>query len=63
MDEKHEIPASQFLVQKHAEIEAGGGAWLSLKMFKNRQEAEKYLSDLHLGDQGRIIEAVFESAK
>lgn len=51
---------SSYLLQRHVTIDGGAGAWISLKMFANREEAEKRLAELKLGESGRVIEAVCE---
>lgn len=52
--------AKQFLVQKYAPLDDQGGAWISLSMFKTRQEAERLAADLPPHAKSRILEVVCE---
>jgi len=49
-----------FLVQRHVGIDGGSGAWISLKIFEKREDAEAYFQKLNLGENGRVFEAVCE---
>ena len=43
-EQKHPDYPKQFLVQRFVEIDNPGGAWISLKIFKTKAEAEQALA-------------------
>ena len=61
-----EHPASQqrqYLVQQFVGFDGkGDGAWLSLKLFQAKQEAEQYAASL-AGAKTRIAEVLCEATK
>jgi hypothetical protein len=65
MEQIHSNSHSRYyLVQKFASIdEKGDGAWLSLKLFKEKKEAEAYVSSLGSSEKTRIIEVLCEATK
>lgn len=61
-----EHPASQqrqYLVQQFAGFDGkGDGAWLSLKLFQSKRDAEQYASSL-AGVKTRVAEVLCEATK
>ena len=59
----HQNYPVRFLVQKFTSIVGeGNGAWLSIRMFNGKKEAEELVKTMS-AEKTRVVEVVCESAK